>query len=219
MLRSAVSNARWRGRAAALAAAMAAAVWLVVLIGMPEEADARSRFRTVTKTFFKPTSIQIPGANTGPGPAFPYPSDINAGGFRRGRVLDVNLTLWNFAHPHPDDVDVLLVHRGRNRTVMSDVGGPEAINSITLTLDDEAPDDLFNEIKLSSGTFKPTNVGDDDGFFSPAPDPPNANARLEGFDGSNPNGTWSLYAFNDDALGPGSFGGGWSLKIKAKIRR
>ena len=51
MLRSVGTNARWTGRAAALVAALAAAVWLVLLLGMPEEADAARRFKTVTKTF------------------------------------------------------------------------------------------------------------------------------------------------------------------------
>jgi hypothetical protein len=187
---------------------------------VPEKAEAAGRFRTVTKTFFNPTSIQIPGAsNLDPGPPFPYPSKINASGFRKGRIRDVNLTLWNYTHTNPDDVDVLLVHRDKNRTVMSDVGGNPDVNSITVTLDDEATQELFNESQLPSGTFKPTNIDNADGFFSPAPNPPNANALLEGFDDSNPNGTWSLYVFNDNILSTGSFGGGWSLEIKARVRR
>jgi len=200
-------------------AAMVALMVLLTVGAVPEKADAAGRFGTVTKTFFNPTNIKIPSTTTGPGPAFPYPSEINVRGFRRGHILDVNLTLWNFTHTNPDDVDVLLVHRDKNRTVMSDVGGEDDVNSIKLTLDDEADDELFNEIQLPDGSFKPTNVDNFDGFFSPAPSPPNAKALLEGFDGSNPNGTWSLYVFNDNALGTGSFGGGWSLKVKAKARR
>jgi hypothetical protein len=196
------------------------AVLMVVMVGtVPEEADAAGRFKKVTKTFFNPTNIAVPNTGAGPGPAFPYPSEIDVRGFRRGKILDVNLTLWNFTHANPDDVDVLLVHRGKNRTIMSDVGGEENVTNITLILNDEATDELFNEIQLPSGSFKPTNVDNFDGFFSPAPNPPNTKALLEGFDGSNPNGTWSLYAFNDNALGTGSFGGGWSMKIKAKVRR
>jgi hypothetical protein len=196
------------------------AVLMATLVAeAPEKADAVGRFRTVTKTFFNPTNIEIPASNTGPGPAFPYPSEIDVRAFKRGHIRDVNLTIWNYTHRNPDDVDVLLVHRDKNRTIMSDVGGEADVTNIILTLNDEATEELDNEIALSSGTFKPTNVDNFDGFFSPAPNPPNTKALLEGFDGSNPNGTWSLYVFNDNALGPGSFGGGWSLKIKARVRR
>jgi len=49
-----------------------------------------------------------------------------------------------------------------------------------------------------------------------APFPPHGQA-LSVFDGTNPNGTWSLYVFDDSAPGAdmdgGKFAGGWSIKI------
>jgi hypothetical protein len=46
------------------------------------------------------------------GAANPYPSAINVGGLRRGKVLDVNMTLHNITHGSSNDIDVLLVGPG-----------------------------------------------------------------------------------------------------------
>ncbi len=216
---SVVSKVGWR--AVALVAALAAAVWLVILLGMPEEADARSRYRTVTKTFNNFSGITI---NATTGAVSPYPSLIGAGGFKRGKILDVNVTLRGFSHTYPDDVDVLLVSpRGHNAIIMSDVGGSADVSNITLGLDDEAANSLPGTAQLVSGTFKPTNVNHPldsvDSFPSPAPAPSGA-VLLSTFDSSNPNGTWSLYVVDDFSGGDvGQFASGWSLQIKARVRR
>ena len=39
------------------------------------------------------------------------------------------------------------------------------------------------------------------------------------FDGTNPNGAWKLYVVDDTIGSAGKFAGGWSLEIKAKVRR
>jgi hypothetical protein len=208
-----------RGAAIVLVGVLAAVAVLVA--GTIPEADSRTRFRVITKTLSNEGKIQIPSSSANEVvAATPYPSNINSGGFRRGRVLDVNLTLKNFSHTYPDDVDVLLAHRGQSRTVMSDVGGnsAHAVSNITLVLDDEAASQLPDSSSLAGGRFKPTNIEGDDLF--PAPAQANEVAALKGFDGSNPNRSWSLYVADD--TGPvdgGEFAGGWSLRIKAKVRR
>ncbi len=218
MVRSVVSNARWAGRAAALVAAMAAAVWLVMLVAMPEEADARSRYKTVTKTFSNPTAITIPSPSTTSGAASDYPSTVAAGGMRRGKILDANVTLRGYTHTWPEDVDVLLVGpRGQNALIMSDVVSFTDVIYITLGLDDEAEASLTDS-GLASGTFKPINNGAGDTFPAPAPTPSGAVA-LSTFDGANPNGTWSLYVFDDASSDTGNFAGGWSITIRAKVLR
>lgn len=209
-------------RAVALVAAMAAAVCAVVLLGVPQEADARARFETVTRTFESPAAIQIAPS----GPANPYPSRLAAGGMRRGKILDVNVKLWSLTHVFPDDVDVMLVGpTGRDAIIMSDAGGGADYdaNGISLTLDDEAAAFMPNDGRLVSGTFIPSNyVGNEDSAqvdpFPGAPAPSGARA-LSTFDGSNPNGTWSLYVWDDFLPDGGQFGGGWDLKIKAKVPR
>ena len=202
-----------------LLAALAAALLLVVVLGMPpQKADAAPR--TVTKVFSNSTNIHIPATGTSPVAATPYPSALSAGGFRRGTILDVNLTLKNFSHTYPDDVDVLLAHRGVSRTVMSDVGSDLDVNNVSFILDDEATSKLPDSDQLVGGKFKPTNAVEfPDDFPAPAPVPASAQAALKGFDGVNPDGVWRLYVVDEADGDGGQFAGGWNIKIKARVGR
>ena len=200
------------GMALALAAVLAL---LATLLATPP-ADAASRYKVVTKTFSNSQPITILAG----GSATPYPSEKNASGFKKGKILDANLTLKNFSHTFPDDVDVMISHRGVNRTVMSDVGdSPDAIN-ITLKLDDEAASPLPDFSQLTGGTFRPTNAYDGfmDFFNAPAPDPSGL-AKLSGFDGKNPNGPWQLWVMDDVGIDGGQVAGGWSITIRARVLR
>jgi len=153
------------------------------------------------------------------GAATPYPSERNVQGFDQGRVLDVNLTLKNYTHTFPDDVDVLLSKKGKTRTVMSDVGGGTDANNITIKLDDEAANGLLPDNgPLVGGSFRPTNVGGGDSFPAPTPTP-SAQSALSGFDGVNPNGTWKLRVVDDAGGDVGQLAGGWSITIKARVQQ
>ncbi|MBA3423318.1 MAG: hypothetical protein H0U04_02040 [Rubrobacter sp.] len=199
--------------AAGLAVVLAVTV-LALLATQP--ADAASKYKVVTRTFSNSQPITIP---LGGGAATPYPSEKNASGFKKGRILDANLTLKTFSHTHPDDVDVMLSHRGVNRTVMSDVGGSGDALNIALKLDDEATLPLPDEAQLTGGTFKPTNFGGLEVFPAPAPTPSGL-AELSGFDGKNPNGPWQLRVADDfSGHDGGQLAGGWSITIKARVLR
>ena len=192
------------------------ALLMVVMVGtVPEEADATGRFKKVTKSFRTFDLINIPSG----GPADIYPSEINAFGFRRGHIRDVNLILWDYSHTFPDDVDVLLVHRGVSRTIMSDVGGGTDIVNTNIILDDEAAPFLPDNTAIDhNDAWKPRNYEGIDFFPAPAPSP-NAQASLTGFDGANPNGTWSLYVTDDISSAGGDIGEGWLIQITARVRR
>jgi hypothetical protein len=95
---------------------------------------------------------------------------------------------------------------------MSDVGQGNDASSITLKFDDDASSSLPAAGTLLSGTFKPTNVGDDENFYSPAPAGPYAGA-LSVFAGDVPNGPWSLYVMDDQGADSGSIAAGWRLSI------
>lgn len=209
-------------RAVLLLAAVVGLALVVLAVGAtPKKADAGTRF--VTRTFGTAEQIIIPaGAPTDTaGSAAPYPSDVNVGAFPRGsNIVDVNLTLRNYTHTFPDDVDVLLKKAGTNpnRTVMSDVGGSNDVNNITLVLDDEAPNGpLPDSGQIVGGRFRPTNIGGGDLFPAPAPPAPNPGSNLSGFDGRNPNGTWRLFVRDDAGGDVGRFAGGWSITIKARV--
>jgi uncharacterized repeat protein (TIGR01451 family) len=95
--------------------------------------------------------------------------------------------------------------------LMSYAGDGDGIVNVILTFDDSAAASLPYSSQIVSGTYKPTSFSSDT-FTSPAPSGPYGQT-LSVFNGSNPNGTWSLYA-EDFANGDsGSLTQGWSLMV------
>lgn len=169
-------------------------------------------------TFSNPTIIRIPaGAPAATvGPAAPYPSTINVSGLT-GLVSKVTVTLSAMSHTFPDDVDVLLVGpAGQKMLLMSDAGGSLDIVNVNLTFDDAAAALLPDSTQIVSGTFRPTNFGTGDVFAAPAPGPP-YDSVLAAFNGTNPNGTWSLFVTDDVGADSGSIAGGWSMSIITSV--
>ncbi len=145
--------------------------------------------------------------------SLPYPSTIAVSGVV-GTITDLNVTFSGLSHTFPDDIDALLVGpTGVNTMLMSDAGGAFDASNVSLTFDDEAASGLPDSGGgLSSGSFKPTNWGADaDGFSSPAPVPA-ALVSLAVFDGTDANGTWSLFIEDDTAAESGNISG-WSLAV------
>lgn len=146
------------------------------------------------------------------GQASLYPSTIEVSGLPV-TVGDVNVTLSGLRHDFPDDVDVLLVGpTGESVVLMADAGGIRSVTSVSLTFDDAAPGRLRSAGRLVSGTVQPAAF--DLGFEGtpPAPLPPYGTA-LSVFNGTDPNGTWELYVFDDSVRDVGELAGGWILEI------
>ena len=101
---------------------------------------------------------------------------------------------------------------GQTTQLMHGVGGDTAASG-NLTFDDAASGPVTEPIV--SGTYKPT-IGNafvcdaTDPFPSDAPAPPYG-TTLAGFNGTNPNGTWSLYVHDIFVGFQGFFAGGWSI--------
>jgi subtilisin-like proprotein convertase family protein len=168
-----------------------------------------------TFTFSNPAPITIPASGTS-GPAAPYPSTINVSGLT-GVVTKVTVTLNGFTHDYPDDVDVLLVGPGGQQCIlMSDAGGGDDVSGVNLTFDDMAVVSLPDSTEIRSGTYKPTNYGSPDNFPAPGPGPVTQplNPPLSVFNGTNPNGTWSLFVVDDFGGDAGNINGGWSITIQ-----
>jgi len=184
--------ARLRGRLLMLAGAV------TVLIGAPS---------ALAVPFCTQIPITIPA--TGPsGAATPYPVTVLVAGLS-GTVTDVNATVNGLTHTFPDDLDILLVGPGGQSVVLlSDAGGGDDISNLNVTLDDEAATVAPAATALGPGPYKPTNYGlvEVDTWPAPAPAGPYGTA-LSVFDGGNPNGTWSLYIFDDTVLDAGSASG------------
>ena len=147
------------------------------------------------------------------GPASPYPATINVTGLS-GTVTGVTVELNGTFHEFMDDVDIMLVGpQGQTVIVLSDAG--DSCNHLppTTLFSDGAPP--FPDAGCAGGTqyvFSPSNYGENpDPFPAPAPGPPYG-ANLSVFNGTNPNGTWSLYIVDDFP----AFGGimsGWCISI------
>jgi len=150
------------------------------------------------------------------GNAMPYPSTISVSGLG-GTIVDVNVTLARFEHDWPDDVDVILVGpSGQKLELMTDVGGSSSVSELTLIFDDAASISLPDESDLTSNRYRPTQGAtcEECGFNGGAPAPAGPYATtLSVFNGTDANGAWSLYVFDDVPISGGAISGGWSLDI------
>lgn len=187
--------------------------------------------RTEGAVFSNPASIAFSQVtpNGIPGPASPYPSSISVSGLS-GNISKLTVRIVNLNHDRPDDIELLLVGpTGAKYVLMADVGGTTtpAVN-FTITFDDAAVNFMPDSGPLATGTNKPTCVDFQNtinvDFPAPAPAGPYNTAAPRGaatlgsvFNGTNPNGTWSLYAVDDvaNAVAANSIAGGWSLDISA----
>jgi PKD repeat protein len=172
-------------------------------------------FTVATNTFANSATITIPASGTGAttgAPSAPYPSAINVSALS-GPISKVTVTLTNMNHTFPDDIDILLVGPGGQSVIlMSDTGGSLDLVNVTLTFDDSAASSLPDSTQITSGTYKPTNIGTGDPF--PAPASTNLlGTTLSVFNGTNPNGTWSLYVVDDAAVDTGNIAKGWKITI------
>jgi hypothetical protein len=176
----------------------------------------RKKKKTVTRTFSNTQTIDIQSSET-------RSSQIAVSGLKKGKLLDVNVVLNGFTHPQPDEVDLMVVAPdSKNALILSDSGGGGNVSGITLTLDDEAVDQLPNSGQLMGQSYRPANFGGGSDMFpnpvgTPAPSP-SGNVALSTFDSINPNGTWTLFVTDDNPGGNGVIASGWALVITAQVR-
>ncbi|HEX9960739.1 MAG TPA: proprotein convertase P-domain-containing protein, partial [Pyrinomonadaceae bacterium] len=115
---------------------------------------------TIANQFENAAPINFPSS----GSANPYPSSVTTASLA-GNVVKIQVKLNNFSHTSPDDVDILLVSpSGRSVVLMSDVGGANPVNNLSLTFDDTAAGFLPDSAPLTAGTYKPTDFEPGDAF-------------------------------------------------------
>jgi uncharacterized repeat protein (TIGR01451 family) len=168
----------------------------------------------VTLNYANSNGIVIPQF----GPGSPYPSAILVSGLTNlqgGNLLvdKVTLTLNGFAHTFPHDVNALLASpSGQELIFMGHAGGAIGVSNLTLSFDDAATQSLPAS-QLASGTYLPTDYQPAD--FFPGLPPASGADVLAVFNGTNPNGYWSLYIYDDTPGNAGVITGGWSLGLTA----
>lgn len=142
--------------------------------------------------------------------ATPYPSTIQVANVS-GAVGGITAVLADVNHPLPEDIGALLVGpAGQQAVLMRRAGGTNALANGRLTFSATGaalPDDS----QITTGTYQPHDYGAGD-FTAPAPTGPYT-ADLSVFNGTNPNGTWSLYVYDMFGDGAGVINGGWLLNI------
>jgi subtilisin-like proprotein convertase family protein len=185
-----------------------------------DNGDAQSAPETVF-TNSNPITINDRTANANPpGLGSLYPSNITVAGMS-GTITQVKATVNGLSHTFPDDVDILLVGPGGQRTIlMSDAGGDPDLSGVNVTFDQNAAT-LPDAGPITTTSYRPANYGGNtniepggvDNFPAPAPGQTNYTADLSVFNGTVPNGTWQLFVVDDENVDTGSISGGWSLDI------
>ena len=131
-----------------------------------------------------------------------------------GIVNGVTVTLCGLTHGWTDDLDVALVSpSGQGVMLMSDVQGSAA--DATFKFSDRAKRYLESQAStpfsdFKTGVYRPTEVGgvsDLTDFEKPY------SAALSVFNGSSPNGEWTLRVRDDMNLFDGEISGGWILEF------
>ncbi len=156
----------------------------------------------------------LPVTSSGPitipnvGPATPYPSALAVAGVT-GTVQRLAVRLNSLSHTYTADLDVLLVGPGGQKVMlMSDAGGSSNVSNVTLTFQDGAPALTGTVV---TGTYSPTDLMPGETLPAPAPAGPYP-TTLSPFNGTNPNGTWTLYVLDDEAGDVGTIAS-WSLLV------
>lgn len=201
------------------------ALALGVLVALPTGAQA------ATLTFANPQGLGPTGEAGTFGPANAYPSSISVSGVS-GTVTDVNVSM--LATSVSDDADIVV--RGPNGALvmlLSDACMQGTSPRGNWVFDDSAPGFVSRPGPCSPSfptqqSFRPSNYvpqpgapmdestePDDLSAATGGPPPPYVN-NLAALAGGSPNGSWDLFALDDNKLdGVGfSFDSGWAITLE-----
>ena len=163
---------------------------------------------------------QGPVALTAGSAGTPYPSKIFVTG-ANSSATGVTLILNQITSSDIQALSLLLVSpSGKKFVPLANAGDSSSISGVNVTLNDAAANTLPSGTPLTGGSFKPGSfVGSAVTFAAPAPAGPYDYAASDGagtfvseFNGSNPNGTWELFAQTGSG-GGGTIGGGWCVNL------
>jgi hypothetical protein len=164
--------------------------------------------------FTSPGGAAIPGSGTGSStgaPAAPYPLQVNVSGLS-GTIVNLAVRLNGLSHTFPDDIDMMLAGpAGQNVMLMSDAGFSTDLVDANLTFATGGTPLPDGGTIVSNTTYTPADFDPGENLVAPAPPGPYS-TDLSVFNGSNPNGTWSLFV-QDDAGGDVGALAGYTLLI------
>lgn len=176
---------------------------VAVCAGLGTSLSASSTAPSITNTFTG-SAITINAS----GNATSYPSTINVSNFS-GSITNIKVNINNFSHTFPADVDIVLFGpTGAHSIIFTDALSSSAITGRNYTFQIGATA-LSTSTASASGTYGVVNGSAYNGTGTPSAV---SSANLSNFVGTNPNGTWSLFVF-DDASGDAGTIGSWSIEL------
>lgn len=141
----------------------------------------------------------------------PVSSPITVSDFT-GKIKNIRVTLDGLSHPKADELDILLVGPNERAVMLMSDAGNGGLNNVTLNFADDAVNGLTTFSNITSGTYRPINIGSQDSFDSSVSPGPYSYS-LSDFRDIDPNGEWKLYIVDDSILDGGQLANGWSLYI------
>lgn len=142
------------------------------------------------------------------------PAVINIAGYT-GTITNITVSLNGFTHTFPDDVGAVFTGPNQNalKTLLFDgPGNGAAVSNLNLTFSDSAAATLPDAANFGSGTYKPGQNEYDDVFTSPnIPAGPYA-TNFSAFNGTNPNGDYTLY-LEDFVQGDAGTINSWQITV------
>jgi hypothetical protein len=171
-------------------------------------------------TFENSTPIVLPGPGSSNGTSISVSGIGNSISSVSGQSVSVEIE--GFSSTDPSDVGLVLVGpTGAALAVLGGGGNSEGVEGLNILFTDTAAS-LIPQGPFSSGSYKPTQYGSLGSFPSPGPglayNSPStfgASTFAGTFVGTNPNGTWSLYAIDPISGDSGEISDGWNLQINA----
>lgn len=177
-------------------------------------ATGEGRFLDPARLEVIPVTIVIPTN----GPALRYPAEIQVFG-QTTNFTRVEVILKYLSHQRPADLDILLVSpSGHKIMLMSDAGDTNAVSNATLAFHPwpyvaSGYPPLSGPIPSNTRSdYWPANYGEVEAQLPGAPPGPYLDG-LEYVTGTDPNGIWRLYIFDDQSGIGGWLHGSWELKF------
>jgi subtilisin-like proprotein convertase family protein len=136
-----------------------------------------------------------------------------------GSVEHVSVTLPIVDISMPANAMVLLVGpSGTNVILMAGAGATNGnANLVRLVFSDMASNALPQNSQIFSGNYRPTNFAPTNVLPAPAP-PLGYGADFSVFKGTDPNGYWLLYVYDNGSATGGTIANGWELNIRTAPR-
>jgi subtilisin-like proprotein convertase family protein len=162
-------------------------------------------------------TMKIPATGTS-GPGYPYPAIRPVSG-QSGVISDVNVTIARLSHQRAEDLDVVIAGPQGQKALLTSDACTGAVAGVSWTFDDEAAAvlDDFGTRACATGRYRPMDYYERETLPAPAPQGPYTTS-LSAFDGTDPNGQWTLYVVDDQDGATGLTSDFFTVELQTRPR-